>query len=80
MKELLLYNDATTTMIYTHVLNRGASGVRSPLDAVASPGPRAPFEASEPPVSDQRGPREFAAYAAPQTSFAVSTTSSSFAR
>jgi hypothetical protein len=24
--------DVSTTMIYTHVLNRGAGGVRSPLD------------------------------------------------
>jgi hypothetical protein len=29
--------DVKTTMIYTHVLGLGASGVRSPLDALAAP-------------------------------------------
>jgi integron integrase len=32
IQELLGHRDVTTTMIYTHVLNRGASAVRSPLD------------------------------------------------
>jgi site-specific recombinase XerD len=26
------HNDVKTTMIYTHVLNRGGKGVRSPMD------------------------------------------------
>ncbi len=35
VQELLGHRNVNTTMIYTHVLNRGGLGVRSPVDALA---------------------------------------------
>ena len=37
IQELLGHRSVKTTMIYTHVLNRGGMGIRSPLDTVWLP-------------------------------------------
>ena len=36
IQELLGHKDVETTMIYTHVVNRGGHGVASPLDRIGA--------------------------------------------
>jgi site-specific recombinase XerD len=38
VQELLGHKDVSTTMIYTHVIQKGVLGVKSPLDTLQSAG------------------------------------------
>jgi hypothetical protein len=55
IQELLGHKDVSTPLIYTHVLNRGGAGVRSPMDGFSRPSNFAPDPVmgglSDPPIT-----------------------------